>query len=104
MEVFLDVRAAKDEVGIAIFQHIYHAPGTTLGAIRYNMFSRKAAAAGMIKPDQQRVQLHSILSEHIFKPGTGCSYKACLWTPVNMGGRSFSHQRVVFGAKKYSGL
>ena len=53
MEVFLDVRAAKDEVirsGIAIFQHIYHAPGTTLGAIRYNMFSRKAAA-GMIKPE-----------------------------------------------------
>ena len=36
--------------GIAIFQYIYHAPGTTLGAIRYSMFSRKAAA-GIIKPE-----------------------------------------------------
>lgn len=53
MDIFLDVRATKDAVivaGIAIFQHIYHAPGTTLGAIRYNMFSRKAAA-GLIKPE-----------------------------------------------------
>ena len=30
--------------------YIYHAPGTTLGAIRYTMFSRKAAA-GLIKPE-----------------------------------------------------
>ncbi|KAG0720027.1 hypothetical protein GWK47_007031 [Chionoecetes opilio] len=53
MDIFLDVRATKDEViggGIAIFQHIYHPPGTTLGPIRYNMFSRKAAA-GLIKPE-----------------------------------------------------
>ncbi|KAG0728138.1 hypothetical protein GWK47_033118 [Chionoecetes opilio] len=52
MDIFLDVRATKDEViggGITIFQHIYNAPGTTLGAIRYNMFARKAAA-GLIKP------------------------------------------------------
>ena len=47
MDVFLDLRATRDAVirsGIAIFQYIYHAPGTTLGAIRYSMFSRKAAA------------------------------------------------------------
>ncbi|KAJ8389533.1 hypothetical protein AAFF_G00119230 [Aldrovandia affinis] len=53
MDIFLDIHATKDVViraGIAIFQHIYHAPGTTLGAIRYNMFSRKAAA-GLIKPE-----------------------------------------------------
>ena len=53
MDVFLDLRATGDAVirsGIAIFQYIYHAPGTTLGAIRYSMFSRKAAA-GIIKPE-----------------------------------------------------
>ena len=38
------------ELGLAIFQCIYHAPGTNLGAIRYSMFSRKAAA-GTIKPE-----------------------------------------------------
>ena len=37
-------------VGVSIFQYINHAPGTNLDAIRYNMFSRKAAA-GVIKPD-----------------------------------------------------
>ena len=36
--------------GIAIFEYIYNAPGTTLGEIRYNMFARKAAA-GLIKPE-----------------------------------------------------
>ena len=50
----LDVRATKDEViksGAAIFQHIYHAPGTSLGTIgTIIMFSRKAAA-GLIKPE-----------------------------------------------------
>ena len=53
LDVFLDLRATRDTVirsGIAIFQYIYHAPGTTLGAIRYSMFSRKAAA-GIIKPE-----------------------------------------------------
>ena len=53
MDVFLDLRATRDAVirsSIAIFQYIYHAPGTTLGAIRYSMFSRKAAA-GIIKPE-----------------------------------------------------
>ena len=53
MDTFLDIRATKDEVikhGVAIFQHIYNAPGTALGGIRYNMFSRKAAA-GLIKPE-----------------------------------------------------
>lgn len=53
MDIFLDVQSTKDAVirgGIAIFQYIYHAPGTTLGAIRYSMFSRKAAA-GLIKPE-----------------------------------------------------
>jgi len=53
MDVFLDVRATKDAViqaGVAVFQHIYHAPDTALSAIRYHMFSRKAAA-GLIKPE-----------------------------------------------------
>ncbi|CAB4039507.1 Hypothetical predicted protein [Paramuricea clavata] len=53
MDIFLDVQAKKDaviEAGIAIFQYIYHAPCTNLGAIRYDMFSRKAAA-GLIKPE-----------------------------------------------------
>jgi hypothetical protein len=53
MDIFLDVQAKKDaviEAGIAIFQYIYHAPCTSLGAIRYDMFSRKAAA-GLIKPE-----------------------------------------------------
>ncbi|XP_065906073.1 uncharacterized protein [Dysidea avara] len=37
MDTFLDVQASKDVVirsGISIFQHIYHAPGTALAAIR----------------------------------------------------------------------
>lgn len=53
MDIFLDIRATKDEViqaGTAIFQYIHHGPGTTLGELRYNMFSRKAAA-GLIKPE-----------------------------------------------------
>ena len=53
MDIFLDVQATKDVVirgGIAIFQYIYHALGITLGAIRYSMFLRKAAA-GLIKPE-----------------------------------------------------
>ena len=53
MDTFLDVQASKDVVirsGISIFQHIYHAPGTGLAAIRYSMFSRKAAA-GLTKPE-----------------------------------------------------
>ena len=44
MNIFLDVWATKDDViraGSAIFLYIYHTPGTTLGVIRYNMFSRK---------------------------------------------------------------
>ena len=52
MDIFLNLQATKDALivaGIAIFQHIYQAPGTTLGAIRY-MFSRKAAAM-LIKPE-----------------------------------------------------
>ena len=52
VNIFLDKRATKEEViksGLAIFQCIYHAPGTNLGAIRYSMFSRKAA--GTIKPE-----------------------------------------------------
>ena len=36
--------------GVAIFQYIYRAPDTNLGAILYNMFSRKAAV-GVIKPE-----------------------------------------------------
>ncbi len=53
MDVFLDTEAnnaAVIQAGTAIFQYIYHGPDTTLGEIRYNMFSRKAAA-GMIKPE-----------------------------------------------------
>jgi len=53
IDSFLDLQATKDAVimsGVAIFQHIYHAPDTALGMIRYNMFSRKEAA-GPIKPE-----------------------------------------------------
>ncbi|KAF3835714.1 hypothetical protein F7725_028272 [Dissostichus mawsoni] len=53
MDIFLDTQATKDAViqaGTTIFQYIYHAPGTALGEIRHNMFSRKAAA-GLIKPE-----------------------------------------------------
>ena len=53
MDIFLDIQATKDMVikaGIAIFKHIYHGPRTTLGANRYNMFSRKATV-GVIKPE-----------------------------------------------------
>ena len=38
------------QAGTAIFKYIYHGRDTTLGEIRYNMFSRKAAA-GVIKPE-----------------------------------------------------
>ena len=51
MDIFLYEQAIKDniiEAGIAIFKYIYHASCTTLGATRYNMFSRKA---GVIKPE-----------------------------------------------------
>ena len=53
MDIFLDTEATKEAViqaGITIFQYIYHGPDTTLGEIRYNMFSRKAMA-GAIKPE-----------------------------------------------------
>lgn len=53
MDIFLDTEATKEAViqaGTAIFQYIYHGPATTLSEIRYNMFSRKAAA-GLIKPE-----------------------------------------------------
>ena len=85
MDTFLDVQATKDEViesGAAIFQHIYHASGTALGMIRYNMFSRKAAA-GLIKPET-------------LPPTEGAAAQHCLraylqtrdwmWTPVIMDG------------------
>ena len=44
MDIFLHVQASKDAVvksGTAIFQYIYHAPGTTLGAVRYSMFPER---------------------------------------------------------------
>uniref|UniRef100_UPI00358F2B9D uncharacterized protein n=1 Tax=Myxine glutinosa TaxID=7769 RepID=UPI00358F2B9D len=47
------IKATKETViqaGTAIFKYIYHGRDTTLGEIRYNMFSRKAAA-GVIKPE-----------------------------------------------------
>ena len=53
MDVFVDTEAIKDAViqaGTAIFQYIYNRPDSTLGEIRYKMFSRKAAA-GVIKPE-----------------------------------------------------
>ncbi|CAJ1066509.1 hypothetical protein F7725_020419 [Xyrichtys novacula] len=53
IEIFLDICAIKDAViqaGSAIFHYIYNGSGPTLGAIRYNIFSRKAAA-GLIKPE-----------------------------------------------------
>ncbi|KAJ8417425.1 hypothetical protein AAFF_G00286520 [Aldrovandia affinis] len=48
MDIFLDIHATKDaviRVGIVIFQHIYHAPGTTLGAIRYNVLAEGGGRA-----------------------------------------------------------
>ena len=53
MDIFLDIHTTKDAViqaGTAIFHYIHQGPGTTLGEILYNMFSRKAAA-GLIKPE-----------------------------------------------------
>lgn len=53
INIFLDIQASKDALiksGIEIFQYIYHALGTPLSSIRYNLFSRKAAA-GLIKPE-----------------------------------------------------
>ena len=44
MDIFLDVKVIKDmviEAGITIFKYIYYAPCITLGAIRYQMFSRR---------------------------------------------------------------
>ena len=53
INIFLDTEATKETViqaGTAIFKYIYHRRDTTLGEIRYNMFSRKAAT-GVIKPE-----------------------------------------------------
>ena len=53
MDVFLNMNSTKVDVtcaGVKIFQHIYNAPGTTLGATRFNMFMRKTAAK-QIKPE-----------------------------------------------------
>jgi len=54
MNSFPDMQSNKDAVikaGVAIFQYIYHTTlGATLGAIRYHMFSKKAAV-GVIKPE-----------------------------------------------------
>jgi len=53
INIFPDVHASKEAViraGVAIFKFIYRACGSTLGASRYNMFSRKAMA-GVIKPE-----------------------------------------------------
>ena len=53
INIFLDTEATKETViqaGTAIFKYIYHGRDITLGEIRYNMFSRKAAA-GVIKPE-----------------------------------------------------
>ena len=53
INIFLDTEAIKKTViqtGIAIFKYIYHGRDTTLGEIRYNMFSMKAVA-GVIKPE-----------------------------------------------------
>ena len=52
IDIFLDIEAAKVAVIQActsIFQYIYRGSGTTLGEMRYNMFSRKAAV-GQINP------------------------------------------------------
>ena len=51
MDIFLDVRATKDDVirnGIAIFQYIYRALGTPLAEIRYNVL-RKAAPEELLE-------------------------------------------------------
>jgi len=53
MSTFLDMQSTKDAVikaGVAIFKYICHASGATLGAIRCNMFSKKAAC-GVITPE-----------------------------------------------------
>ena len=89
MNIFLDIRATKEAViksGLAIFQCIYHAPGTNLGAIRYSMFSRKAAA-GTIKPEalpptEGAAAQHSLCA---YLQTRDC--RACLWTPLAMDGQ-----------------
>jgi len=53
MDIFIDIYVTKNAViqaGTAIFQYIHHRQGTTLGQMRFNIFSRKAAA-GLIKPE-----------------------------------------------------
>ena len=67
MGIFLDTEATMEAViqaGIAIFQYIYHGPDTTLGKIRYNMFSRKAAAGVInsetLPPTQGAVAQHAL--------------------------------------------
>ena len=93
VNIFLDIRATKEAViksGLAIFQCIYHAPGTNLGAIRYSMFSRKAAA-GTIKPEalpptEGAAAQHS-LRAYLSKPEIGFCCRACPWTPLAMDGQ-----------------
>ena len=68
LDVFLDLRATRDAVirsGIAIFQYIYHAPGTTLGAIRYSMLY------GCLTFSLSLLTVEGILSEVDRGQGTG---------------------------------
>ena len=53
INIFLDIEATKEAViqaGTALFKYIYHGRDSTLGKIRYNMFSRKATS-GVTKPE-----------------------------------------------------
>lgn len=86
IDIFLDTEATKETVihaGTAIFKYIFHGRDTTLGEIRYDMFSRKSAA-GVIKPETlppiegaaaQHSLIHSVCT---CRPGTGSFYRACL--------------------------
>jgi len=83
--VFLDVQATKDEVikaGIAVFQYITPCTSyTSLGQIRYNLFSRKMATR-VIKPDtlrRQRAQLHNTLSVPVSKPCRLAASAVCVF-------------------------
>ena len=83
INIFFDTEATKETViqaGTAIFKYIYHGRDTTLSEIRYNMFSRKAAA-GVIKPETlppTEGEMHNINSVPTCIPGTGYFYRACL--------------------------
>ena len=91
MDIFLDMQATKNAViegSIAFFEYIYNA------LLLWEKFDTICSPARQqLGWSNQRLylqlrgQLHNTLSVHISKPGTGCSCKTCLWTPVSMAGQ-----------------